>query len=65
MTSEMMTCRGVSPVILCKEGCDAAVLVLQRPPVDLGRMGCEHHFRVLHASVYKVTLSAVLNTKQT
>lgn len=41
---------GLSPVILSKQGCYAAVLVLQRTSVDLGRVGCEHHFSVLHGS---------------
>ncbi len=38
-----------SPVILSKQGCNAAMLVLQRPPVDLGWVGCEHHLCVLHS----------------
>ena len=38
-----------SLVILGQEGDDAVVLVLQRAPVHLGGVGCQHNLHMLHA----------------
>ena len=43
------------PVVLSKESCDSAMLVLQRASVDLGRVSCEHYFRVLQARPEKLS----------
>ena len=56
---EMLGCKGLSPVVLSKQGCYAAMLVLQRPPVDLGWVGCEHHLCVLRARMNSLSRSAV------
>lgn len=48
------------PVILRQQGCNASVLVLQCPPVDLGWVCCQHNLHSLQEKAHFV----VQNTSQ-